>query len=245
MTFPRLRSASALGWTALILFAAPLTAVNASLLISILHEKVPASLPYVDGAISVSRAGRNPPASWVFKAVVIPCGFLGMLYWPLAARRLAELAGRTFLLRRESAMAWLGAVGAALLIVYAFALGHPGDLYRLMRRVGVYAYFAGVTFAQILFAVNLRVLARQSQWNLAAPLFFIRATLAAMLLLAGAGLPLIYFASGSKSVAERTVEWNYLIPMHLFFLASFFIWRRTADGARTRPGGQTANPPPG
>ena len=236
MTFPPLRSASTLGWTALILFAAPLTAVNASLLISILHEKVPASLPYVDGAISVSRAGRNPPASWFFKTIVIPCGFLGMLYWPLAARRLARLSGRAFLLRRESAMAWLGAVGAALLIVYAFALGHPGDLYRLMRRVGVYAYFAGVTFAQILFAVNLRALARQSRWNLAAPLLFIWATLAAMLLLAGAGLPLIYLASGSKSVAERTVEWNYLIPMHLFFLASFFIWRRTADNAPTRPG---------
>ena len=134
-------------------------------------------------------------------------------------------------------MAWLGAVGAALLIVYAFALGHPGDLYRLMRRVGVYAYFAGVTFAQILFAVNLRALARQSQWNLAAPLFFIWAALAAMLLLAGAGLPLIYLASGSKSVAERTVEWNYLVPMHLFFLASFFVWRGTADNAPTRPGG--------
>ena len=227
-----LRSGSALGWTALILFAAPLTAVNASLLISIAHEKVPACLPYLDGAISVSRAGRNPPASYFFKAVTIPCGFLGILYWPFAARRLAELSGRELLLPRESAMAWLGAIGAALLIVYAFALGNPGDLYRLMRRAGVYAYFAGITFAQILFAVNVRALSRRGGWNFAAPLLIIWTALAAMLLLAGAGLPLLYFASGSKSVAERTVEWNYLIPMHLFFLASFFVWRKTTVNGR-------------
>ena len=223
-----LRSGPALGWTALALFAAPLLAVNASLAISIWSETVPACLPYWDGKISVSRAGRNPPASYFFKSVIVPCGLLGFFYWRAAARRLAELAGRSAPSRRESAMAWLGAGGAALLIVYAFALGNPGELYRFMRRVGVYAYFAGMTFAQILFALNLRELARRGEWNLAAPMIFIRTTLAAMLLLAGAGLPLIYFITGSKSIAERTVEWNYLIPMHLFFLASFFVWRRTA-----------------
>ena len=211
---------------ACVLFAAPLLAVNASLLVSIYYEKVPACFPYLDGEISVSRAGRNPPASYFFKAVIVPCGVLGFFYWTLAARRLAALAGRASPSRRESAMAWAGATGAALLIVYAFALGNPGDLYRLMRRVGVYAYFAGATLAQVLFALNLRELARRGEWNLAAPLRCAWAALAAMLLLAGGGLPLIYFATGSKSIAERTVEWNYLVPMHLFFLASFFAWRK-------------------
>ena len=219
-------SPAALGWWALILFAAPLLAVNASLAISIWSEAVPACFPYWDGEISVSRAGRNPPASHLFKSVIVPSGLLGFFYWLQAARRMAELAGRKAPTRRESTMAWLGAGGAALLIVYAFALGNPGDLYRFMRRVGVYAYFAGVTVAQILFAVNLREVARRGEWNLAAPLACIWAALAAMLFLAGFGLPLIYFISGSKSVAERTVEWNYLLPMHLFFLASFFAWRR-------------------
>ena len=226
------RSGSPLAAMACVLFAAPLLAVNAALLISIYYEKVPACFPYLDGEISVSRAGRNPPASYFFKAVIVPCGLLGFFYWLLAARRLAELGGRSVLSRRESVMAWTGAVGAALLIVYAFALGNPGDLYRFMRRVGVYAYFAGATFAQILFAVNLRELARRGGPELVAPLRCIWAALAAMLLLAGVGLPLIYAVTGSKSVAERTVEWNYLVPMHLFFLASFFAWRKIFRNAR-------------
>ena len=226
------RSNAALGWAALILFAAPLLAMNAALVISILYEKVPACFPYLDGRISVSRAGRNPPASYLFKSIIIPCGVLGAFYWPLAARRMAELDGRNVRLRRETIMAWLGAAGAGLLIVYAFALGNPGDLYRFLRRFGVYTYFIGMTVAQILFAVNLRALARNGEWNIAAQTACVWAALAAMLALAIVGMPTIYFITGSKAIAERTIEWNYLIPMHLFFLASFFIWRKTAPTGR-------------
>lgn len=215
-----------LSWAALALFAAPLLAINAALLISILHETVPVCFPYWDGRISVSRAGRNPPASYLFKSVIVPCGVLGFFYWLAVARRMASLAGRATPTKRESVMAWLGAGGAALLIIYAFALGNPGDLYRFMRRVGVYAYFIGVTFAQILFVLNLRALNREKQLNIAAPIACLWACVAAMLALGILGLPVLYWASGSKSVAERTVEWNYLIPMHLFFLGSFFIWRK-------------------
>ena len=226
-----------LAGAALVLFAAPLLAMNAALLISIQHGLVPECFPYVDGKISVSRAGRHPPASYLFKPAVVLCGILGAFYWPCAARRLAELSGRRAMSKKEFAMAWLGAAGAGLLIVYAIALGNPGDLYRFMRRVGIYAYFAGVSFAQILFALNLRELARSGiargeKWNLVMPTRMLWAALGAMLFLAGAVLPLLYFASGSKSFAERTVEWNYLLPMHLFFCASAVAWRNLAPNVR-------------
>ena len=224
-----------LAGAALVLFAAPLLAMNAALAVSIQHGLVPECFPYLDGKISVSRAGRNPPASYFFKPAVVLCGILGAFYWPHAARRLAELNGRQTMSGPESAMAWLGAAGAGLLIVYAVALGNPGDLYRFMRRVGIYAYFAGVSFAQILFALNMRDLARSGKWNLVMPTRMLWAALAAMLFLAGAVLPSLYFATGSKSFAERTVEWNYLLPMHLFFLASAAAWRKLAPNVRKLP----------
>ena len=231
---------SRLAWTALVLFAAPLLAANLSLLISVHYGNVPACFPYWDGEISVSRAGRRPPASYVFKPLVIACGVLGFLYWPVAMRRLAALAGRETLTRTEKAAATIGAMGAALSIVYAVALGDPGDFARFMRRFGAYAYFIGVTIAQLLFAFALRNVAREfgteSQESGTASRLrrrsrFIWGTVAAMLALGLLGMPTVYFIVGSKAIAERVVEWNYLIPMHLFFLASFFIWR---DATRLR-----------
>lgn len=214
---------------ALFLFAAPLLAVNLALAVSIYAEAVPACFPYLDGRISVSRAGRSDAAAWFFKPLVICSGIVGFFYWQAAARRLASLPGGMPSCRR--AMAWIGAGGAALLILYAIALGNPGDFYRFMRRVGIYAYFFGITFAQILFAVMLqshawRTAAASIRW----PLRMMWASLAAMLALAFIVLPLVYFLTGSKSLAERSVEWNYLLPMHLFFLASFFAWKKIGRG---------------
>ena len=223
-----------LAWAALALCVLPLAAIHAALVISIIYETVPAQLPHLEARFSVSRAGRYPPASYLFKSVIIPCGVLGAVYWLSATQGLAKAAGRAPR-PAERVMGWIGAFGALLIILYAIALGQQTDFYRFMRRIGIYAYFFGVSGAQILWVVNLQALNRARQLGLSAHLRWLWGLLALMAILVFIGIPGLYWLTGARSIAERTVEWNYLLPMHGYFLVAFFVWRRLAAGVAASP----------
>jgi hypothetical protein len=52
---------------------------------------MPWCIPYIDSCTSISATGREPPAFFVFKALMIPAAMLLMAYWLLNARWLRQL----------------------------------------------------------------------------------------------------------------------------------------------------------
>jgi hypothetical protein len=60
---------------------APIFAVHVSYLIGIRAGVLRACIPYIEGCTSISATGRYPPASFLFKSVMMPEAILLALYW--------------------------------------------------------------------------------------------------------------------------------------------------------------------
>ena len=139
---------------------APIVAVNASYLIAVSAGRLPACFPYFDGCASISATGRYPPASFLFKAVMMPEAVLLAVYWLFNVawfRALERSAGEPG--RGGTAIGILGAGSALFLILYVTFLGTDEPFYKFMRRFGVYFFFLLSVLAQILLSTKVLRLA--------------------------------------------------------------------------------------
>lgn len=201
-------------WVALIAGLAPIAVVHACYAISVYAGHVPLCVPYVEGCTSISRAARHGWANPLFKAVMLPVASLLVVFWFIAAARIARTQPHRG--RSVSAMRWIGAIGALFLIPYAAFLGLDGEFARWMRRYGVTVYFSFTVLAQMLLASLL-------------PDHALRRTLiglcATMLLLGLASLPMQHLLADRDAVVNA-IEWCYALLMSASFVAVGVDWRR-------------------
>jgi hypothetical protein len=195
--------------------------VHLGLLVSIASGAVEPCLPYLDGGTSISRACRPEPAVHVFRALVLPSTAAIAATWWIASGWLARegLAGP----RTRRWMLGLGVVGALFLVLYASFLGTQGHTYRLLRRYGVYVFFAGTSIAELILTV---VLARARPPALEP--WVRRAMVAACVAMAAAG-PLNLLA---ERVVERDraacfFEWWFALAMIGYPLLLARVWQRS------------------
>ena len=209
----------------------PIVTVFTCYSIAIETAGLPVCNPFLDGCTSVSATGRHPPASYLFKATMLPQSILLSAYWLFnvlwlrALQRAAGLpsdGGRT--------VGILGVTGSLFLILYVTFLGTEQPFYEFMRRYGVYLYFALNVFAQLVLAYKLLPLARR--WPGTRLLALVRAQLV---------LGWIPFALGVLNVilkavledsgpAESRIEWIFAILMQAYFVITWFCWRETGFG---------------
>jgi len=211
---------------------APVLAVHASYLIGICAGVLPACIPYLEGCTSISATGRYPPASFLFKSVMMPEAILIAAYWLFSVawlRALSRIAGRND--NGGTAIAVFGVAGALFLILYVAFLGTQAPFYDFMRRFGVYLYFLFTVIAQLILAG--KVLSVSSSLRIPGVVRITKYQL---------GVALIPFALGIlnlvlKSVlddadaAENIIEWIFALLMHTYFLLSYFSWRATGFDA--------------
>lgn len=125
----------------------PLATIHITYFLAASHGQVPWCIPYIDSCTSISATGREPPAFFVFKALMIPAAVVLMAYWLINARWLYTLG-----CRRNgwlSALVALGVVAGVGLIFYSSLLGAIGDEFRQGRHTGVLAFFGFTLFAQM------------------------------------------------------------------------------------------------
>lgn len=115
--------------------------------LSVTRGELGAVFPLLDGAVSVSRACREPPAIYLFRMTVIPSAIIGALWWHMASQHLGHWR-RTVVI--------MGLAGVTGFFIYSLALGVPGA--RLVRRIAIYIFLALTLSAQLIFA---RALAKQ------------------------------------------------------------------------------------
>ena len=195
----------------------PVFAANFCYWLSVSGDYIPRCVVYLDGCTSVSAAGRYGASYWLFKLLMLPQAILLVVFWRYADRRLACVNPR--LARRMRIAGWLAAL---FLVLYLVFLGSSGDLYRLMRRYGVFVFFLGTLVAQIM---ATRLLARDAK----PPMRLVtvqRALLIIMGLLALAEMPLGTFGIANDR-AENIIEWNFALLMQLWFLSWLAATRTT------------------
>ncbi len=193
---------------------APLAGINLAYWIGVNADVLPSCIPYIDGCTSISATGRYPPGDRLFRAVMLPQAVLLAGTWYLAALWLKSLNPST---RAAAPALACGIVGAVALIVYVTYLGSRDPIYEVMRRYGIYFYFAGTVFAQLFltFALEPSRLRRAMLATVAVPWV----------------LGLVNFlqkAYGSNpDLLENTIEWIVSVFMQLWFLQLCLYWRKT------------------
>ncbi len=190
----------------------PLIAVHGSYGLSLWQGFVPVCMPYIDGCTSISATGRNGIAYVFFKVLMLPQAILLVVVW------------HTFTLGGESRAAlvvrYAGIVGAAFLVLYVVFLGSTGDIYRLLRRYGVFIFFLGTWSAQIAATIHtyrqLRNQHPRPNWLTLQVIIIL-----AMGLFAVAEVPLGTFGMADNQ-AENVIEWNFALLMQCWFAAWWF-----------------------
>lgn len=192
----------------------PVIGINLAYWIGVNADVLPACFPYIDGCTSISSTGRYPPGDRLFRAFMLPQSVLLAVTWYFTVLWLRSLSPVT---RSGNAVLFFGLAGAAALVLYVSYLGTTGPFYELMRRFGIYLYFIGTVFAQMILTLSLpRSRARQAMlWVLAIPWV----------------LGILNFAQKSLRAEpdrmENSIEWIVSLLIQAWFLLLYLEWRRT------------------
>ena len=129
----------------------PFLTIHTAFLVSALEGHVSWCVPYWEACSSISRAGRHGSAYFLFKAGMIPAATLLAAFWLLNRSWLHGLG-----LAGGRALPWLGLVSSLALLAYSIALGHAGELFQTLRRIGVVGWFGLTWIAQLQLGAALR-----------------------------------------------------------------------------------------
>jgi len=211
---------------------APIFAAHASYLIGIRAGILPVCMPYIEGCTSISATGRYPPASYLFKSVMMPEAILLALYWLFSVawlRSLSRTAGRSD--NVGSSIAVFGVAGAFFLIVYVTFLGTQGPVYDFMRRFGVYLYFLFTVVAQLILVAKIMSVSPHLRIRGVVAITKIQLAVALIPFALGILNLVLKAVLEDADASENIIEWIFALLMHAYFLLSYFAWRQTGFDA--------------
>lgn len=214
--------------------ALPFFAVHVAYFLAASYGQVDWCNPYIDSCTSISATGRNPPASFIFRAGMLPSAMLMVIYWWLHWRWLDDLEARKV---RLNCMFWLGCLACFGLLLYVTVLGEIGDLWRLQRKIGTVLFFSFTFIAQLLLAAMLREMS-ETQHPTAPRLG--RRMLAVCLLMLAIGIGSVLIQAWSEDwhdQVEDAIEWQLALLLQLNFLLSAGLWHKSPwELAFVKPG---------
>lgn len=207
-------------YVALIAGLLPLLGVHISYVMAAYHHEVSWCIPYLTGCSSISEAGRQPPASYVFRATVISGAVFMIFYWQLMKAWLQKLGDNLHIIPKI--LPYLGTVACLFLIIYATVLGSEGDFYQLLRRHGIIVFFGLTALAQLLTTYRL---AHFKQTCLFSIFYWKLGICSAQLGLGLISIPILAFYEQDE--IKDILEWNFALLMMSFFILSYIAWRIT------------------
>ena len=175
--------------------------------------------PYWSDCVSVSETGRNGSAYFVFKGgIIAACVFQGIV-WQLSRYWLINQGGK------NGALPVLGWSAAVALAIYSLSLGHAGDTFRMLRRLGVVLYIALSFFCFLSCAAGL-IQTRMKTFGVAM-LNYSLMTLAVAIV----SLGLDALLGDDYNRIENAFEWWLLMLLNLQLFGLAWLWRRSQFSA--------------
>lgn len=193
----------------------PLAAVTGAHWLGVDAGHLPGCFPYLEGCTSISATGRHPPGSYLFKAIQMPFAMALIVIWVIALDWLRSFPREPSALRARLILVF-GVSGALALLVYTSFLGTTEPFYEFMRRFGIYLYFAGTVFAQLLISVGLRI----------GPLGSWMRRVALLPFLLGVLNLILKRVLEDADTAENRIEWIAAIGMQTWFVLLYLAFRR-------------------
>lgn len=197
-------------------------AVTATYLLAVSGGFVDTCIPHLTGCTSISRAGRNGLAFYVFKLLMMPAAVFIMVYWVLSFEWLKAID--PVHIRSARVTLVLGLLGAVFLILYVTFLGAEGalyDFYRLMRRYGTIVFFLGTFGAQLLLAIRcLQIFGRE-------PVVYAKLVLCAIVIIELVVVLIVKQFSDDHDWLENSAEWRAASIVTFIPVLTWILWRRS------------------
>ena len=182
------------------------------------------TIPYIDGGVSISRTARTYPAYLLFKPGMLITAFLLIKYW-IANNSMAQTINNQT--EKNYRFLFFGIASALFLITHSIFLGinFEYDLYKFFRRFVILGFIIFEIIAQALLVIALFKIKNKIAAIINKKILILKIILVSVLsIVALASLPILT-SSGNTNI-KHALEWNYFMGVILFYLLSFFFWRK-------------------
>lgn len=195
----------------------PFLTIHLSFVVSAMEGYVQWCFPYWETCTSISRTGRYGTGYFIFKGGMIPTAVLLLLFWGLNRIWLRSLG-----LSAGTALPWLGLVSSLSLLIYTLSLGHAGDVFYLLRRIGVVGWFGLTWIAQLQLSASLR---HHRRWG-AAGQRLLRLSVFTLLLGLSSLVVLLVWPEQHDEL-ENAYEWSLALLLNIHSFATALLWQRS------------------
>ena len=208
------------------LFIIPLITVFACLGIAIALNVYEPCNPFINGCYTISRIGRSHPSVLIFKPMMLITAIIIVAYCFEHVRIFKKfLISKIFL----NLILLFGLVSAAFLLTYILFLGVEGsEVWKFMRRGGIFIYVISLVFTQ--FFISLSYMKIKDNYQIIISSKAIKVIFYHSLLVVILGFILFLFTNRFLQLTTWNtriiIEWNYFLFMSLFFLNNFFVWKK-------------------
>jgi len=216
----------------LIIFIVPLVAVNLCLIIVTHFGEYLAigdplgtlSFPYIDGKASISRTARVFPTYLIFKPAMFFTSYLLYKYWTFNKKIIISISEEN---KNLNKIIFFGIGSAVLLTLHSIFLGIKFDIaiYKLFRRVVILSFIIFELTAQAYLVLTLYKIKNKFLNYINFNILKIKAILVSILIIIALfSLPIV--ASPGNKFFKHALEWNYFVGVLIFYLLTFFMWKK-------------------
>ena len=184
--------------------------------------------PYLYGEVSISRTARYFPATFIFKPFIIFSAIFLFFYWRNSFNLFKELESKNILVKSPKKFYYLGVFSCIFLILHALFLGldFDSELLQKLRRVIIILFILFEILAQA-FLTRILFKFKEELKNYINPLFLkIKIAFVSIIFF----ITFISFAfliwGNLDSSHKHILEWNYFSALLIYYLLTFFFWRR-------------------
>jgi len=219
------------------IFILPIFALNVCLFISVNFDlfentiftvdqigRTGFTIPYIDGSVSISRTARTFPAYLVFKPCMIITAVFLIKYWISTNVLVQNISSEP---GNKKRFMMFGVLSAICLIMHSIFLGvsFEHDLYKFFRRFVLLAFIIFEIVAQALLVITLFKIKETISRIINKKILIFKILLVVILTFTAlASLPIL--TSSGYVHFKHALEWNYFVGVVLFYLLTFFFWKR-------------------
>ena len=183
-------------------------------------------VPYIDGVSSISRVVRVFPNSLIFKPAMFLVGIFLIRYWLLNSKLIKDLE-LEFQNKELKKMLFFGISSAIFLIIHTIFLGINFDIsiYKLFRRVILLCFiFFEITAQYYLIKIYFKNNEKIKNFINQKILISKKILVYTLILIAILIMPFLPF--NNLKIMKHMLEWNYFLGVILFYLLTFFLWKK-------------------
>ena len=182
--------------------------------------------PFISGCYSVSRVGRSYPAVLIFKPMIVITIMLMIVYFFEHYRIFKKfLITKIYL----NLILLSGLISSFALFIYIIFLGIEGsEIWRFMRRGGIFIYIISLIISQFLIVLSYLKIKNDYKVIISSKIININFYFIFLLIIFGIILILLIdiFSLTTPWYIKNIIQWNYFLLMNLFFLNTYFVWKK-------------------